>query len=402
MNKTAKIILSLSTVVLLASCQSKNGGNKEVAELKSKIESLKKEKESIDKKITDLETKLNSIDPNAQERTPLLVGVDTLRVDTFTHYIDLQGKVDAEGMAYVSPSGMGGQIKAIYVKLGDRVAKGQVILKLDDAIARQTLNGARQQLGQLKARLAQAQTIYERYQNLWKQNIGAEISVVNAKADVDALSAQLRAAEAQVAMAQEQVNMTSVKAELSGVIDELNVKTGELFSAQSAATPGMGIRIVNNTNLKVVTYVPENYVTRVNKGDKVEVVVPETGKPSFHSVLSVVGASINQVTRSFVTEAHLPSDPTLKPNQNAVMKIMDYSTPKAISVPVNLVQSDESGKYIFVAVQEGKKLIARRKTVIPGEVYGNKMEIKSGLAEGDVIITDGFQSAYNGQVLTTL
>ena len=90
-------------------------------------------------------------------------------------------------MAYVAPTGQGGQVKAIYVKAGQKVSKGQLILKLDDAMARQGVIAAQQQTGQLKARLAQAQTVYERYQNLWKQNIGAEIQVINAKADVDAL-----------------------------------------------------------------------------------------------------------------------------------------------------------------------------------------------------------------------
>ena len=83
--------------------------------------------------------------------------------------------------------GMGGVIKAIYLKTGSPVRKGQTILKLDDVLARQGLVGAQQQAGVLKARLEQAQTIYERHQNLWKQNIGAEINVINAKAEVDAL-----------------------------------------------------------------------------------------------------------------------------------------------------------------------------------------------------------------------
>ena len=66
-------------------------------------------------------------------------------------------------------------------------------------MARQGVVAAQQQTGELKARLAQAQTVYERYQNFWEQNIGTEIKVINAKADVDALQRQLRAAQAQVA-----------------------------------------------------------------------------------------------------------------------------------------------------------------------------------------------------------
>jgi RND family efflux transporter MFP subunit len=330
-----------------------------------------------------------------------LVSVDTLRVQDFTHYIELQGKIDAEGMAYVAPAGQGGQIKAVYVKAGQKVSKGQLILKLDDAMARQGVIAAQQQTGQLKARLVQAQTVYERYQNLWKQNIGAEIQVINAKADVDALSAQLRAAQAQVGMAQEQANMSNVYAGISGMIDEMNVKVGEFFSPQSAAQTGAGIRIVNNNNLKIVTNVPENYVSRVKKGDTVVVVVHESGKDSIPSVISMVGASIDPTTRSFTAEAKLPSDPLLKPNQTATMKILDYEAKGAVAVPVNVVQSDEKGKYVYVMVKEGDKNVVRKKVVIVGEAYNGLIEIKSGLTGGELIITEGYQTVYEGQKVTT-
>ncbi len=373
----------------------------EIGDLKVKIEKLKKEKSSLDEDIRKLEDQLAKADPSAAKLVSRLVSVDTLRIGDFAHYIELQGKIDAEGMAYVGPTGQGGLVKAVYVKLGQKVGKGQLVLKLDDALARQQLEAARQQTGQLKARLTQAQTIYERQQNLWKQNIGAEIQVINAKADVDALSAQLRAAQAQVGMAQEQVNMSNVYAQISGVIDEMNVTPGEFFSPQSAAMPGAGIRIVNNSNLKIVTNVPENYVSRVKKGDKVEIVVTETGKPAFQSTISVVGASIDPTTRAFTTEAKLPSDPLLKPNQTAVMKILDYQSKAAIAVPVNIVQSDEKTKYVYVMEKSGDKMVARKKTVVAGEVYNGLMEIKSGLSGGELIITDGYQSVYDGQTITT-
>lgn len=335
----------------------------------------------------------------APEQNDMLVSVDTIRNAPFSHYIDLQGKVDAEGMAYVAPSGLGGQIKAIYVKTGQRVSKGQTLLKLDDAVARQQLNAAQSQANMLKSRLEQAKNIYQRYQNLWAQNIGAEISVINAKADVDALTAQLNAAQAQVGMAQEQVNMTNVKAEISGVVDELNVKVGELYSAQTAATPGMGIRIVNNSSLKVVTNIPENYVARVKKGSKAEIQVTESGKPSFTTELSVVGESINANTRSFSAEAKIPADPLYKPNQTATVHILDYKADNTIAVPLNTVQRDETGRYLYVAETKDGKLVARKKVVETGEAYGGLIEIKKGLSAGDLLITRGFQNVYEGQTL---
>lgn len=390
------LILMVTSAVILIACGGSKEKTNDAQQLRSEIEKVKKEKAALESTLRDLEVRLAKADPLGTQ-TALLVSLDTVRTKSFTHYIDLQGHVDAEGMAYVSPSGMGGVVKSVLIKTGQRVAKGQTLLVLDDAIARQSLTAAQQQVNILSARLAQATTIYERYQNLWKQNIGAEISVINAKADVDALSAQLKAAQAQVGMAQEQVNMTRVKAEISGVIDELNVKVGEMFTPQAAATPGMGIRIVNSSQLKVITAVPENYVSLVKQGSRAEIQIAESGQPSFMTTLSVVGVAINANTRSFNTEASLPSHPVYKPNQNAKVRIIDYQNNNALTVPLNAVQQDENGSYVYLAVAQDKQLLAQKQPVVTGAAYAGVIEIKSGLKSGDLLITRGFQDAYQGQ-----
>jgi len=396
-----KFSLVTLLIVTLAACGSSAKDKKgDVNDMKTKLEKLKKDKNEMDAEIRNLEAAIAKADPTAAQQIKKLVSVDSLRVQDFSHYIELQGKIDADNIAYVAPSGQGGQVKAVYVQLGSRVGKGQLILKLDDAVARQQVISAQQQTGVLKARLAQAQTVYERYQNLWKQNIGAEIQVINAKADVDALQSQLNAANSQVRQAQEMANMSNVHAQISGVIDEMNVRPGEFFSPQTAAQPGMGIRIVNTGNLKIVTAVPDNYVGRVVKGDKVLVEVANSGKAPIQTTISTVGASIDAKTRSFTIEAKLPSDPALKPNQTAVMKILDYSAKAVVVVPVNVVQTDDKGKYVYVMEKEGDKMVARKKLVNVGEIYDGKIEIKSGLSGGETIITQGYQTVYDGQTVT--
>ncbi len=400
MNNIMKVSAAVFFAAILAAC---GGGAKDkkgdLGDLKTRLEKLKKQKSELDADIKKVEDEIAKADPEAAQQVKRLVAVDTIRVQDFAHYIDLQGKVSNSGIGYVAPKGGGGVVRAIYVKVGQKVGAGQVVVKLDDALQQQGLIAAQQSTGQLKARLAQAQTIYERYQNLWKQNIGAEINVINAKADVDAISAQLRAAEAQVAQAREAVNMTNVTAGMSGVVEEINVRVGEFFSG--ATQQGGQIVIVNATSLKAEVPVPDNYVAKVKKGGKVLISVPETGKPAFESVISVVGASINEQTRSFMTEAKLPSDPLLKPNQTAIMKILDYEAKGTIAVPVNVVQSDEKGKYVYVMEKSGDKMIARKKTVNVGEVYNGIIEIKNGLSGGEVLITEGYQSIYDGQAITT-
>jgi membrane fusion protein, multidrug efflux system len=399
---TTALTLIAVAGLFLASCGGSSAKDKkgETGDLKVKLEKLKKEKNTLDADIRKLEDQIQKADPTAASQVQKLVSVDTLRIQDFSHYIELQGKIGTDGMAYVSPTGQGGLVKALYVKAGQRVGKGQLLVKLDDAMQRQGVIAAQQQVGQLKARLTQAQTVYERYQNLWKQNIGAEIQVINAKADVDALAAQLRAAQAQVGMAQEQANMSNVYAGISGTVDQVNVRVGEFFSGTSPDRKPQ-IVLVNSSSMKIEVPVPDNYIARVKKGDKVEVVVSETGKPPFQSTISMIGAAIDPTTRSFMAEAKLPSDPMLKPNQTATMKILDYSAKGAVAVPINVVQSDEKNKYVYVMEKAGDKMVARKKVVNVGEAYNGFIEIKSGLTGGEIIITEGYQTVYDGQSVTT-
>jgi RND family efflux transporter MFP subunit len=400
MNTILKITTAVMLTLSLAAC---GGSAKEekgkLTDLKTQLEKLKKDKSGLDDQIKKIEEEIAKSDTSSVSQVKTLVAIDTLRVTEFSHYIDLQGKISSSGIGYVAPKGQGGLIRSIYVSVGQRVGVGQQVLKLDDAIQRQQLASAQQAVSQIKTRLAQAQTVYERYQNLWKQNIGAEINVINAKADVDAMAAQLRSAEAGVAQAAEALDMTNVRAGMSGVVEEVNVRVGEFFSG--ATQQGGQIVIVNATSLKAEVPVPDNYVAKVKKGDKVLIAVPETGKAPYASVISVVGASIDAKTRSFLTEAKLPSDPLLKPNQTALMKILDYQVKSTIAIPVNTVQSDENGKFVFVMEKSGDKLIARKKAVNVGEVYEGVIEIKSGLTGGDLLITEGYQSVYDGQSITT-
>lgn len=396
------ITLAASLALFLVACGgSATKDNKaELGDKKAALEKLRKEKGSLDAEIKKLEDEIAKADPNAAG-TQKLVAVSAVDTGTFTHFIDLQGKVDAENVAYVSPRGMGGTVKAVYVTEGQAVRKGQTILRLDDAVARQQLAAAQQQIAGLESQAKLAQSVYERQQNLWKQNIGSEVQVLEARTRAEAAASQLAASRANVRLAQEQVDQANVTAEISGTIDQLNVKVGEFFSPQSAANPQSGIRIVNTSNLKVRVQVPENYLSRIKVGSPLEVVLPELNNRVIKSKVTVAGKLIDPTTRSFYVEGKLPSDKDLRPNQTAVVKIEDYKRAAAITVPLNIVQSDETGKYLFVVDKQGAKTVARRRIVTVGESYGGKIEILSGLTASDLVITEAYQTLYDGQAITT-
>jgi len=394
MQKIFSIVVLASAVFLAACGASSSEGTGATAE-KAKLAELKKQKEGIEAEISKLEATIAKLDPaSAKPENAKLVAFAAIAPETFTHYIDLQGKIESENISFVTPRGGGGQVKAVYIKRGDVVKKGQLILKLDDAIQRQSLIAAEKGLETLKTQLSFAKTLYQKQKNLWDQNIGTEVQLITAKNNVETLESQLKGAEEQVKISREQLQFSSVYSDVDGVAEDVNIRVGELFAGAGQ------VKIVNTNNLKVTAEVPENYLDRVGKGSKLKIVLPDI-KKAVDCVVSVSGKIINPISRSFFIEAKLPNDKDFRPNQIAMVQIQDYTLSNAIVVPVNTLQNDEKGKYVMVASKENGKTVARKKVVIAGEFYGDKLEIKSGLQSGDLIITEGYQSLYDGQVITT-
>ena len=390
--------ISLLSILLIAtSCgKTKSNDSEAVTKKKTELADLKKEQDKLTIQIGKLEKEIAKLDPAfAKAENAKLVSVDApISYQPFNHYIELQGKVESENISFVTPRGIPGQVKQISVKRGDYVNKGQLLLKLDDAIARQSLVSAEQGLETMKGQLSFARNIYQKQKNLWEQNIGTEVQLITAKNNVETLENQLKGMQEQIKITKEQLQMTNVYSDVSGVAEEVNIRIGETFMG------GMQIKIVNTSQLKVTTQIPENYIDRVTTGKAINITLPDINK-TVSSNISLTGKIIDPNSRSFYVEAKIPSDKDFHPNQIALVKIMDYSNSKAISVPVNTLQSDEKGKYVMVLSKEGDKTYARKKAVIIGQFYADKLEIKSGLALGDQVITEGFQGLFDGQLITT-
>lgn len=385
MNSIFKQSSAAMIMIFAMACGSSVKENKgEATDKKVQLQKLKEEQVQLNQKIRTLEEELAKTDSTAAKANAKLVQVTPIVPQKFTHYIDLQGKVDADNIAYVSPRGMGGQVKAVYVKQGDAVKKGKLLLKLDDAVTRQ-------QAEQLKVQLNLAETLYERRKNLWDKQIGTEVELLQAKTTVDNLKKQLD-------LLNEQNDMSNVYAEISGIADEVSIKVGEFFTAATASMKG--IRLVNSNNLKVNVQVPENYLHKVNKGADIVITFPDVNK-TVNSRISVKGSTIDPTSRSFYVEAKIPPSKDFRPNQLALVKIRDYEVDNAITIPMNTLQNDEKGKFVMVAVNENGKLVARKRQIEVGELYGNNLEVKAGLQPNDALITEGFQGLYDGQQVVT-
>ncbi|HMH22796.1 MAG TPA: efflux RND transporter periplasmic adaptor subunit [Puia sp.] len=383
MNKILTVVV-IGSYFLVTSCGSgaaQNDGSLEGK--KAQLTALKDQQDKLEKQIGSLEKEIDKADPAAAVKEKAkLVTLTALTPTSFTHFIDLQGNVEAENTSYISPRGAGGVTRSVLVKKGEQVKKGQLLLKLDDAIQGQ-------QLANAKTQLAYAKDLYQRRKNLWDQKIGTEVDFINAKNQVDQM-------ESQVKIAQEQLDFTNVYADMNGVVDDITVKVGESFGPGSQQ-----LRLVNTDNLKVVVQIPEVYQERVRVGTPVKITFPGLNNKTITGTVRVAGKEINTGSRSFTVEIRIPNDREIRANQVAVVKLQDYAATNALTIPVNTLQTDEKGKYVMVGVTQNGKTLAHKVNVTIGQLYEDKIEIKSGLQPGDHLVTDGFQGLYEGQLLTT-
>lgn len=375
----------LFIALLFASCGSKKEDAGNLNDKKAQLEKLEKQQQDLNAKVTALQKEVALHDTAAANTgNAKLVAITPVENASFTHYVDLQGRIDATNISYVAPpNGQGGVVQALYVKEGDAVRKGQVLAKLDDQLIRQ-------QIDPLRVQLTAAEDTYKRTKSLWDQGIGTYQQVLTAQTQVQTL-------QKQIGIIQRQMALMTVTAPTSGVADQVNVRVGEAFIGTSAAGPQ--IRIVNTNTLKIIADVPENYLGRIGQGSNLKVTLPNIGK-TFNAKVNVAGKIINANSRTFTIEAPIPSDKDFKPNQIASVQVQDYAAPTAITIPVNTLQNDDKGKYVMVAAKEGDKLIARKKQITIGELYQDKLEVKSGLQGSDQLITEGFQNLYDGQLVS--
>lgn len=397
MKRVLTIALMILSISFISSCGNTDKKDTSLAGKKSQLEKLKTQKDDLDNKIETLQKEIAKMDTSASEVKPKLVSLSPINTVDFKHYLTLQGSVDDKNISYITPTGQPGVVKAIYVKQGDKVHKGQLILKLDDAVAQQNVIATKQQLGSLKAQLDLAKSVYQRQKNLWDQQIGTEVQLLQAKTQVETLENQIKAIQANVNTVQEQANQSNVYSNVNGTVDDITTHVGESFNGNPL---GGYIRIVNESDLKISVTIPENYAGQVSKGSKVVVNIPDINK-TFTSEISFLSQTIDPTNRGFTAEIRVPKGMKLRPNEMAMVNILDYNAPGSIAIPVNTMQTGQDGKYVLVANKNGNEMVAKKVTVVPGQLSGDSIEIKQGLKTGEELITDGYQGLFDGQPIIT-
>jgi RND family efflux transporter MFP subunit len=321
-----------------------------------------------------------------------------------------------------------GYVKRINVDVGDRVQEGQLLATIevpemadDQSRAQSMLNRSHAELDRAGDELKRSESshniahvTYTRLSEVAKQKPGliaqqeiddaqskdlvAEAQVSAAKSSVSAAEQQVQVSQAEVQKVKTLFEYTRVSAPFSGVVTRRYADTGSMIQAGiSSSTQAMPVvKLSQNTLLRLILPVPESVVPSIHVGQKVEVRVPTLGR-SLPGRIARFADKLSSSTRTMDTEVDVPnSNLVLVPGMYAQAILTLDQRKDVLSIPIPSVDlsSDETSGQVWVVTRDGRIDIRKVQLGIQNET---KVEVRSGLSEGDLVVTGNRTNLKPGQ-----
>lgn len=365
------VIIALIGVITFACKEEKVGLDK----LKSNKELLQSQYAALGDEIAKLDAEIAKYDT---VKRYVLVTTTPIESNTFVHFFEVQGAIEADKNVVLYPE-IGGIIKGIRVREGERVQKGQVLIDLDIEVIEL-------QIKEVESSLELAKTTYERQARLWDQKIGSEMQYLQAKNQKESLETNLATLNAQM-------RKNRIEAPFDGVVDEIWAKVGEMTSPMTEV-----VRLVNLDRVYIKADVSEAYLGKISKGTDVEVFFPAFDF-SVSSTVDFLGNFINPNNRTFSIQVQVPNkENRIKPNLMAYVRIKDFEQKDALIIPDRLIQENPNGgKYVFVAKESKGVTSVEKKELKIGLSYKNKSMVIDGVDAATILVDKGARSIKDGQ-----
>lgn len=292
-----------------------------------------------------------------------------------------------------------GRVNKVYVKVGDFVKAGQVMM---------TVEGL--DIGEIKADYLVAKAAfnfakanYERQKKLFDQKVGSQKSFLESEAEFEKAAAEFKAMDKKIhsiGLSDEDVinnqdtgehtsGTLSIKSPINGIVVERNVVIGQLVDAYTNA-----FKVINNSSLWIDGQIYEKDLAGITQ--KTNALFTTSGYPdeNFSGKIIYIGQTIDEVTRTITIRGEFNNPGgKLKPQMFGELKIPIGNNVNAIVIPEEALIKDGDNVYVFVQKDENTKEKSGRTFELRGLVLGsssNKMvEVKEGLIEGENVVVKG-------------
>lgn len=300
------------------------------------------------------------------QQQAISVEVEEVQIASIDRAIEAVGTLVSNESVILSPE-IAGRIVKISFEEGQGVKKGQVLLQLDDAIARAELLQAETSLTLSKANYSRAIKLFEQ-----SAESGSVRDEALAKRDTD---------QAAVELAKAKLDKMFITAPFDGIAGLRSVSVGDYVS------PGQNMVNIENINpLKIDFKIPEIYLGTLKIGQKVEVLVDAFPDRNFQGEVYAINPLIEASGRTVSLRALLPNEEDiLRPGLFARVRLVQDTKQDAIFIPEEAIVPQAEGVIVY-KIADGRAIPAAVKT---GTRRKGAVEITQGLQKGDVIVTAG-------------
>jgi RND family efflux transporter MFP subunit len=321
----------------------------------------------------------------------------------------LPGNVQAleETVVYARTTGY---LNRWLVDIGDEVQAGQLLAEIDTPEVDQQLEQARAQLGQLQAKLKTAEAAatfaaatFDRYAALLKTESVTAQEYDDRLARRDTTAAAVDAAQADIAAGQANVNrlvelqsFSMVYAPFSGTITRRTIEIGQLVTTGTNTAQPL-FQISKTDPVRVFIDVPQMYAPGVEIGLETELVVRELPNEKFVGTVTRTSRSIDQATRTLLTEIRVPNpNHKLLTGSYVQVKLRTRRQVPPLIVPATAIIVNAEGSQ--VAIVEKGNSVRLRSVEIEGNI-GSEVGLSSGLEPGMMVVTNPGDRLRDGQIV---
>lgn len=309
---------------------------------------------------------------------PTTISSAVAELESWRPSISSVGGLSSTQGIMVTPE-VSGVIKELAFESGQDVVKGQLLLRLDDAVDRAAL-----QVLVAESRLAEVQ--FQRAKELLPKRALSQ-------SEFDASQANAEAARARVAQQEAIIERKSVRAPFAGALGIRQVDAGQYIE------PGDSVVSLQSLDPMYLDYaLPERFLPSLAVGQDVEVSVGAYPGDVFLGRLEAIEPDVDVGTRMVRLRAALPNPSgKLRPGMFARVVNMTEGTVEAVTVPRTAVSLNTYGDFLYLVEDDGKGgLVARRQQIASGEVRGGRIVIESGLAAGQTVVRTGLVKLRDG------
>lgn len=290
-----------------------------------------------------------------------------------------------------------GTIVELPVQVGDRLAAGALIARLNPSTYDLAVQQAEASLAQATANQRNAESNYSRVKELYENNNASRNDLDGARANAESARAQVSSARKSLEIAQLDRSYTRLNAASDCTVASVDVDLNENVSA------GNQVAKVNcGSGIEVSLGVPEGLISGLSQGMPARVAFNALPGRSFAGAVTEVGVSAGGSAATFPVVVALDvSDAVLRPSMAAEV-IFEFPNMQSDTfvIPAAAVVNDERGTFVFVAEPDANgTAVVRRRPVTAGELISTGIEILDGLADGDRVVTAGTSVIREGQTV---